>query len=215
MPGVKIQVAKTKKSSFRRAVTVGLGAFFLAAAVSLASQGLIEHVASILLALFLLLTVILLGVVFDIIGVASAAAQEAPFHARAAKKIPGANQARLIVRKADQVSSFCNDVVGDIAGTVSGALGALIVVRIARDYQGLADNLWAGILMTAAISSLTIGGKAYGKRFAIEESTRIIALVGKALYWLEQFAGIRLLRDDRNLRRPKERRGIENDRRGK
>lgn len=208
-------VAKAKKGSFRRAVTVGLGAFFLATIVSLASQGLVERVASILLAVSLLLTVILLGVVFDIIGVASAAAQEAPFHAQAAKKIPGASQARLIVRKADQVSSFCNDVVGDIAGTVSGALGALIVVRITRDYQGWQDNFWPGILMTATISALTIGGKAYCKRFAIEESTRIIALVGKALYWIEQFTGVRVLRDDRSLRRPKERKGLEDDRQGK
>ena len=70
------------------------------------------------------------GIVFDIIGVAVTATDESSFHSMAAKKVHGAAHAIRLVRHADRVSSFCNDVVGDICGTVSGAAAASIVFNL-------------------------------------------------------------------------------------
>ena len=77
-----------------------------------------------------LLLFIALGIVFDMIGVASTSATEKEFHSMAAHRVRGAREAVWMVRNAEKVSSICNDVVGDICGIISGATGALIVAHI-------------------------------------------------------------------------------------
>ena len=75
-----------------------------------------------MLAAFLLLFfIVALGILFDMVGVAVTAADEKPFHAMAAKKVPGAGKAIWLLRNADKVASFCNDVVGDSFGRHRGA----------------------------------------------------------------------------------------------
>ena len=69
-------------------------------------------------AFIVLLLIVFLGILFDIIGVAVMSANEKPFHSMAAKKLPGAVEAMKLLRSAEKVSSFCNDVVGDICGVV-------------------------------------------------------------------------------------------------
>ena len=54
-------------------------------------------------------------------------------------KYPGAKEAVLLAKNADKVASFCNDVLGDISGTFSGAIGAAIVVRLI--YNGFGSFL--------------------------------------------------------------------------
>lgn len=109
--------------SLRNGILVGIGTLFLSIIFSLGSQFLLKFLGSTGLKFILLSVIILIGVLFDIIGVSSAAATESPFHAQAATRKFGAKQAVRIVRNADRVSSFCNDVVGDISGILSGAWG--------------------------------------------------------------------------------------------
>src|SRR5690554_1632429 len=78
---------------------------------------------SITTSLVTLIVIIIIGVVFDIIGIAVTAASEVPFLSMASKKKRGAINAVRLIRKADQVSSFCNDVVGDICSIISGSAG--------------------------------------------------------------------------------------------
>ena len=111
---------RTEKSTGRWAVQVFFIAVFLSAALSFASDSALDG-AGIAVAFGVLLAFILLGIVFDIIGVAVTAADEKPFHSMAARKMPGAREAIGLIRKADKVSSFCNDVVGDICGIISGS----------------------------------------------------------------------------------------------
>lgn len=164
---------------------MGLGTFFLAVFVGLSSQGLLESIASLGSALLLLALIIFLGIIFDMIGVAAAAATEVSLHARAAKKVPGAKQAVQLVRNAERVSSFCNDVVGDICATISGAIGALIALRVLAAYPQ-ANSLVVQTVMMAAISALTVGGKAGVKKIAIREAEEVIFRVGSFLAWLER-----------------------------
>ena len=120
---------KKKESRFRWAVQVFFISVALSAVLSLVSNEAMAG-AGLALAFGVLMGFILLGILFDIIGVAVTAADERPFHSMAAHKIPGAREALRLIRRANKVSSFCNDVVGDICGIVSGSTAAVIVVQL-------------------------------------------------------------------------------------
>ena len=165
-------------SPYRWALTVFLMAVVLSAVLSLASESMLEG-AGVTAALLMLALFIGLGILFDIIGVAVTAADERPFHSMAARKTPGARQALHLIRRANQVSSFCNDVVGDICGIISGSTAAIIVTRLqqALNLRSVAISL----AITALVSGLTIGGKAIGKTFAIDKSTAVLQIVGRIM----------------------------------
>lgn len=170
---------KQEKSTGRWAVQVFFIAVVLSAALSLASDQALDG-AGLAVAFAVLLAFILLGIVFDIIGVAVTAADEKPFHSMAARKTPGAREALNLIRKADKVSSFCNDVVGDICGIISGSTAAIIVTRL---QQALSiRSVAVSLAVTALVSGLTIGGKALGKMFAINKSTAVLQTVGRILH---------------------------------
>lgn len=170
---------------YRWALRIFFIAVALSAALSLASESALTG-AGIAAALLVLTGFIGLGILFDIIGVAVTAADERPFHSMAAHKEPGASEAISLLRNAGRVSSFCNDVVGDICGIVSGTTAAVIVVRL----QTLLDihSVLLGAGVTAVISGLTIGGKALGKSLAINQSTRVVFLAGKLLHVFHRFS---------------------------
>lgn len=130
------------------------------------------------------------------LGIASASADEAPFHAMAAEKVPGAKQAVIIIRNADKFSSFCNDVIGDISGIVSGTATAIVVIQIATlmDHpDGSPGQITLSVVLTSLVAAITVGGKAIGKYFAINSSTSIIFYAGKFFAILENQFKIKLL----------------------
>ena len=131
-------------------------------------------VAFVVLALF-----ILLGIGFDIIGVAATAADEKPFHSMASHKEVGATEAIRLIKNADKVSNFCSDVVGDISGIISGTTSAVIVSRLVADFS--VNTLLLQLATSSVVAGLTIGGKALGKRVAITKSTGIVFSVGKVI----------------------------------
>lgn len=128
-----------------------------------------------------LLVIVLLGIIFDIIGVAVTAAEERPFHSMAAKKVPEAMVAIRMLRKAERVSSFCNDVVGDICSVISGSASAVIVARVVMGTQPVIADV-IQLFMSALVAGLTVGGKAFGKSIAIGNSTAIIHTAAKLIY---------------------------------
>lgn len=164
---------------YRWILRIFLIAVALSAALSFASESVLTG-AGIAAALLVLAVFIGLGIVFDIIGVAVTAADERPFHSMAAHREPGASEAIGLLRNASRVSSFCNDVVGDICGIVSGTTATVIVVQLQRMLSVHKVLLSVGV--TALISGLTIGGKAIGKTVAINKSTRVVFLAGRFLH---------------------------------
>ena len=136
------------------------------------------------LSFVVLLVIILLGIIFDIIGVAVTAAEERPFHSMAAKKVPEAMVAIRMLRKAERVSSFCNDVGGDICGVVAGSASAIIVARVVVGSQPVMDEV-IQLLMSALVAGLTVGGKAFGKAVAMSNSTAIIHTAAKLIYCVQ------------------------------
>jgi len=163
-------------------ITIGISA-----AMSLISNEVLSG-SGLVVSFFVLLAIILLGVVFDIIGVAVTAADEKPFHSMASKKMPEAVIAIRMLRKADRVSSFCNDVVGDICGVVSGSASAVIAAQVVLGMQPLAARA-VQLLMSAVVAGLTVGGKAFGKSIAMNNSTQIIHSAALLVYTFKTLPG--------------------------
>ena len=168
-----------KKSGRGWALRVFLLAVVLSALLSFFSSTALEGTGYIVAAL-VLAVFIGLGIVFDMIGVAVTAADPKPFHSMAAHKEKGAREAIRLLQNANQVSSVCNDVVGDICGIVSGATGAVIVARLQKGLN--LESVLISVGVTALISGATIGGKALGKPFAMNQSKRVVHLAGRFLH---------------------------------
>lgn len=156
---------------------MGAGAFLLSLTLSYLSDEVLQRV-DLTLAVVLLLVVVGLGVLFDMLGVAAASAREAPFHAMAADRVPGAAEAITLVRNAAKVSSFSQDVVGDVAGTLSGAIATTIVYAVVQRQPELAAAPLTPLLV-ALVAALTIGGKAAEKEFALRRWDQILLLAGR------------------------------------
>ncbi|AAO36123.1 hypothetical protein K144313037_13870 [Clostridium tetani] len=169
-----------KNSNSKWIVTIIFWTILISGGVSLLSDMLLRNV-NILVAFIILIFIISIGIIFDIIGVAVTAAEERPFHSKASKKVPGAKIAVKLIRNADKVSNFCNDVVGDVCGIISGTTGAVIVSKIIKQTAGLNVTLTTAII-GSLIAALTIGGKAWGKSFAIKQSEIIIDKVSRIIY---------------------------------
>ena len=146
--------------------------FFIAAIMTLVTSNLMQN-ASVLVATIILLTIILLSILFDIIGTAVTAAEEVPFHSMAARRVYGAKTAIKLLKSADKVSNFCNDVIGDVCGIISGSASTYIVLAIAN-MGGLQNVTYIEVLMGGLVAALTVGGKSIGKRIAINNSNQVI-----------------------------------------
>lgn len=172
-----------RNKTIRWVVTIFLITIVISGTISFISDEVMAR-SGIVTAFVILLAIILVGIIFDVIGMAVATADEKPFHSMAARKVPGAQQAIRLLRNAERVSSICNDVVGDICGVVSGSASATIAAQILRNL----DFSWpqiVGLLMSALCAGLTVGGKAVGKTFAVNSATAIVHGVGKFIYWLD------------------------------
>lgn len=166
------------KKNIKWVITITIMAFFITILFSLGSNFLLQDV-NIIVGILIILLFILIGVIFDIIGVAVASSDVTPFHAMASKKLKSANKAKKMIKNAAKVSSFCNDVIGDICNIISGSAGLVVANAMASAY-----NLNATIttlLVTSVIAALTIGGKALGKGIAVSKSEVIIHKVSKII----------------------------------
>ncbi|MBS4536214.1 hypothetical protein GOQ29_11360 [Clostridium sp. D2Q-14] len=170
---------------------ISIWTFFLAIAVSILSENLMRNF-DILFASITLIFIIFLGVFFDTIGIAVASAQERPFHSMAAQKNLAAKYAIKLIKNAGPVSNFCNDVIGDICGIISGAAGAIIVAKFSKIYD-IKELTMLSVVISGLIASLTVGGKAIGKEIAINHSKTIIYYTGKVVMFFDKKLKIKIL----------------------
>ena len=120
---------RQRHKTIRWVVTVFLITVVISGIISLVSDEVMDS-SSLPVAFLILLAIVMVGIIFDIIGMAVASADEKPFHSMAARKVPGSQEAIRLLRNAERVSSICNDVVGDICGVVSGSASATIAALI-------------------------------------------------------------------------------------
>lgn len=168
---------KKQKEEFRWFIKVTVIAFILSIIFSFISNAAVD-ILSVIPAIIVLIFVILVGIIFDIIGVAVTVANEDEFHAKATKKIKGAKTSIYLIKNSSKVANICADVIGDICGVLSGAISAGIAMKL---MQGSSINFNIQFIISALVASLTIGGKALGKGFAKRNSGKIIDTLGKVI----------------------------------
>jgi CBS domain containing-hemolysin-like protein len=151
--------------------------FVISGSMSLLSESSMRSM-SILGALLVLLLLVLIGILCDILGTAVTSADITPFLAMSAKRVRGAKQGVWLLKRADKVSNILNDVVGDICSIVSGAAGATIALALSSALS--TDEMMISILISALSAAIMVGGKAWGKSFAIKKSEYVILAIGKA-----------------------------------
>ena len=188
------------KSSIKFSLTIAVITFVLAAIFSSFSSTILPKV-SWMLGMILVLFFVVIGIFFDMLGIAAAAADQRPLHAMAAEKVTGAREAVLIYKNADKFASFCNDVIGDISGIISGSALAIVIIEIGNLMNESPESpmqLTLSIVLTSLIAALTVGGKALGKYFAMNASTNILLMTGKAIYFIEEKMKINIFSSTKN-----------------
>ena len=168
---------KKEDSQIRWFFTIFITTFILSILFSFISTTAISGL-ELIPAIIILIVVIVVGILFDIIGVAVTVGKESDFHAKASKKIKGAKTSIKLIRNSAKVANICADVIGDIAGVLSGAISAMISIKITEKFN-LDFNIQ--FLISALVASLTVGGKALGKTVAQKNSTRILEIIGKII----------------------------------
>lgn len=178
---VKIKIRSNnvgnRKVSYRWVVTIIIWTFFISCLMQTLQTGLMSKV-NLIWAFVILIGFVSVGIIFDIIGVSVTAASEVPFHSLCSRKVRGAKEAVRLIRNADKVGNFCNDVIGDIAGIISGSAAGAIVAML-HVMAPASDEFFLSIILAGLVAALTVGGKAFGKGIAILNCNSIIFTVGK------------------------------------
>lgn len=186
-PRVKFRNIYThKKINYHWVITITIITFFVAIVLGYASLVLM-NLLNLFFAVLILFVIVFLGIFFDLLGIAVTAADETPFHSMAASKVPAAKESILIIRNAGAVANFFNDVIGDIAGIISGSASTAIIVKLFLDSEG--KNTLATILLTAVVAGVTVGGKAVGKELALRHANYIVYQIGRILTVIKRNRG--------------------------
>ena len=169
-----------KRRTRKWVITIFFSTIAISAAISLVSDFVMGK-SSMIVAFLILLMIVFIGIIFDIVGMAVATADEKPFHAMAARKVKGARECITLLRNAERVSSICNDVVGDICGVVSGSASATIAAQVLSNFE-LSFASVVPLMMSSLVAALTVGGKAVGKGIAVAGCTDIVYHAGQVIY---------------------------------
>lgn len=173
----KQQDNKKEHSNMKWVIQSFIITFILSIIFSYVSTNGVSNL-SLIPAILILVLVILIGIFFDIIGVAVTVANEQEFHAKATKKVKGSKDSIKLIKNAPKVANICADVIGDICGVLSGAISALIAIKITSELKMPFDIQF---VLSALVSALTVSGKAFGKDIANKKSTEIVHKVGIVL----------------------------------
>ncbi len=173
----KEKARNTKTSTVSWSLKILFASFVLSVFFNAMSETALPKV-NVPTAFLILFLFILLGIVFDIFGVATTTATEKTFHAMAAKRVPAAKQALWLVKNAEKVSSFCNDVVGDICGIMSGSTATIIIATL--PLEKTADFV-ISLAIGGLVAGITVGGKAFGKGFAMSHNNKIVFFMARVI----------------------------------
>ena len=178
------------KYNLKWVIMVSIWTFILTIIISIVSEIILIN-STVIIAFIILIAIMLMGVVSDIIGIAVTVASEKPFHAMAADRVESARYAIKLLKNAGSVSNFCNDVIGDICGIVSGAATISIVLQLNNIFITV-NRTALTIIMSGVVASLTVGGKAIGKSIAMKYSHNIVFRTAKGLKFFEEKLNLNL-----------------------
>lgn len=175
---IKKDKTKKEKRDKKWIIIVTILSFIISFVMALISELIIPN-AVISISIFLVLVFIFIGIIFDVIGLATSTADPKIFHSMATKKVKGSKKAIELIKNKDKVASLLNDVVGDICGVVSGSCGLAISITLAELMN--TNKVLTTVIVTSIISCITIGGKAFGKAIAINNANEIVFDFAKTL----------------------------------
>ena len=150
--------------------------------ITILISGLSNYVANntnIIILIIITVLITIIGIIFDMIGTSVLTAKESNFHSMASYKVKGSKLGIKLIKNRSNIASFCNDVVGDICGIISGSMGAMIAIYVSDKIK--IDVTISGIIIASILSTITIGGKALGKKYAIKQSDKIILIISNIL----------------------------------
>lgn len=176
--------AKKKKGlvNWRWTITVFFMSLLISMVLAVLSSTL--ETMNVFIGFIILLLVIFMGVIFDFIGLAVASTDAAAFNSMAAHGSPYGSKGVWLVKNAEKVSSFCNDVIGDISGILSGAIGATLSITLfAADTPW---GFWGDLVLSGAISAITVGGKAAFKGLALANSQKVVEVLSRVMYFFSK-----------------------------
>lgn len=159
-------------------IKIILMAFIISFTFSALSETIMPKV-NLIISILTLIIFILIGIIFDMVGVAITTCDIKPFHSMNSKRIKYAKVGINLINNQAKVSSFCNDVIGDICGIISGSAGVIIAATISSKLN--IDLLITSLITTSTIAALTIGGKSLGKNIALKNNVQIIKVFSKAI----------------------------------
>lgn len=174
---------KKSNTDYNWILKITLIAFLISFIFSGVSETTLPNVP-LIVGIIIVFIFIILGVIFDMVGMAVTSSNEKQFNSMSAQKVRGAKTAVMFKKNAEKVSSFCNDVIGDICGIISGSAGAMIAASIASKLN--LPIFWTSLTVTALIAALTIGGKALGKGVAITKGNDILFIFAKIISFFKK-----------------------------
>ena len=175
---IKKDKTKKEKRDKKWIIIVTILSFVISFVMALISELIIPN-AVISISIFLVLVFIFIGIIFDVIGLATSTADPKIFHSMATKKVKGSKKAIELIKNKDKVASLLNDVIGDICGVVSCSCGLAISITLAELIN--TNKVLTTVIVTSIISCITIGGKAFGKAIAINNANEIVFDFAKTL----------------------------------
>ncbi len=175
---IKFKTQK-KKISYKYVFTISVTTLIIAILMRAISDALLENIV-LAYSFFILLAIILIGIIFDVVGIAVTSCDDTRFHAMASDRVYGAKESILLIKNAEKVSNICNDVIGDVCGIISGAVSSWIVVQIAAGGFNAAEEMLS-LGMTGIVSAVTVGGKALGKFIGMSYNCNIVYFAGKVI----------------------------------
>lgn len=178
-PAGRFEEKRKKDGTNWWVVKVTLITFLTTAIFTVLSDTTVSR-SSIFIASLIVFLLVFISILFDVVGVAVTSCDISSLVPMPARGVKDAKIAISLVKNASKVSSICSDVIGDICSIVCGACGTVIVAKLlvfsGDEYESILT-----ILMSAIIAGVTVGGKAFGKKFAIKYSRQIVMLTARVL----------------------------------
>ena len=173
---VKKPLKKQKKNKSKNkfnwawALKAALISIFISVLLTLLSTEVLEKL-NLAAAFIILITFIIINIFFDILAISITTADIKPFLSMSARRLKVGYMGVYLINNAEKMNNIFADVIGDIAGVVSGATGTAIIVKL---FTSTDSEFTANLIITSLIAGLTVGGKALGKSIGTKYSYNFV-----------------------------------------
>ena len=165
------------KLNWTWALKAALISIFISVLLTLLSGEVLEKL-NLAVAFVILVIFIIINIFFDILAISIATADIKPFLSMSARRLKVGYTGVYLINNAEKMNNIFADVIGDIAGVVSGATGTAIIVKL---FTSPDSEFTANLIITSLIAGLTVGGKALGKSIGIKYSYNFVYGTAKVL----------------------------------